>query len=153
MNLKLTIFFLSALTMSQFGLGLTGSSSAADGIKRIEIVFRENGEGTLNCDGLGKFPCLGQPGRGYPKDLTVGPADRELNHKSREFGVDMPFAIKIWGQKGIFIHEFPDSLKDNGGVPSAGCIHLGAGNAKKVFEWIDRPTRVTISYPWKDSKH
>jgi hypothetical protein len=116
--------------------------------KRIEISFKDDGEGTLKCVDLGEFSCLGQPGRGYPKDLTVSEKHKEDLHKSIEFGVDMPYAILIWGQKGIYIHEFPCSLKENKG-PSAGCIHLCPGAAKKVYDWITGKTRIIIKYPWK----
>jgi hypothetical protein len=101
----------------------------------------------MNCGGLGAFPCLGQPGRQYPTDFTVTPTDKSPEHWSEEFQVLMKWCVLIWGQKGIYIHEGPDNLKDNGG-PSAGCIHLGPGNAKRVYDWIDDRTRITISYPW-----
>jgi hypothetical protein len=115
--------------------------------KRIEIAFRSNGEGTLTCAGMGSYPCLGQPGRMYPIDLTVTTADKFEEHYSEEFQVLMKWCILIWGQKGIYIHEGPDNLHDNDG-PSAGCIHLGVGNARRVFDWLDERTRITISYPW-----
>jgi len=116
-------------------------------IGAINISFRSNGEGTMECVGLGKFKVLGQPGRKYPKDITVNETDKERLHKSKEFNVDMPFAIKIWGQLGIFIHEFPDNLRDNGG-PSAGCVHLSKKNAPKVFNYVAGRTRIKITYPW-----
>ncbi|MEW6126207.1 MAG: L,D-transpeptidase [Acidobacteriota bacterium] len=118
---------------------------------RITIKFSANGEGTMTCVGLGNFKVLGQPGRQYPKDITVDPnADptvKKTLHHSKEFNVDMPFAIRIWGQMGIFIHEFPDNLSENGG-PSAGCIHVGKPNSKRVFDYIVTRTRITIEYPW-----
>ena len=115
--------------------------------QRIDIAFAASGEGTLTCHGLGSYRCLGQPGRGYPKDLTVQAADKHGTHHSVEFGVDMPYSVLIWGQKGIYIHEFPCTLQGNGG-PSAGCIHLCPGDAKAVYDWITGATRVTIHYPW-----
>lgn len=115
--------------------------------QRISIQFGANGEGTMTCQGLGTFPCLGQAGRAYPNDLTINVSDKERVHRSAEFGVDMPFALRIWGQRGIYIHEFPCSLRTNNG-PSAGCIHLCAGDAEKVYEWVVGRTRVTIEYPW-----
>lgn len=118
---------------------------------RIKIDFSANGEGTLECVGLGTFNILGQPGRKYPKDIVVDPTidatEKEQNHKSVEFGVDMPWAIRIWGQKGIYIHEMPDNLSANGG-PSAGCVHVGPTNAKKVYDYVIGRTRITIKYPW-----
>lgn len=115
--------------------------------QRIEITFGANGEGTMNCHGLGNFRCLGQPGRGYPRDLMVQATDKHGTHHSAEFGVDMPFSILIWGQRGIYIHEFPCTLATNGG-PSAGCIHLCPGDAAKVYNWVAGPTRITIQYSW-----
>lgn len=118
---------------------------------RIKIKLRYNGEGELECVGLGSFKVLGQSGRRYPKDLTIDPTNdpsvKKRLHRSSEFNVNMPFAIRIWGQVGIFIHEFPDNLRDNGG-PSAGCIHVGRINAERVFNYIVTRTRITIDYPW-----
>jgi hypothetical protein len=120
--------------------------------KRIEIKFNENGEGTLIAHGLGEFPCLGKPGLSYPKDVTVTPKEKERLHISKEFdGAEMPFAIRIWGQRGIYIHEGDPTLAANGG-PSQGCIHLKKGDAQKVYDWVTGPTRVTIEYKWKAGK-
>jgi L,D-transpeptidase catalytic domain/NlpC/P60 family len=116
--------------------------------KSISVAFTANGEGKMACAGLGTFACLGRPGRQYPTDLTVTPADKSAEHWSTEFHVLMKFCILIWGQKGIYIHAGPDNLKDNGG-PSAGCIHVGLENARRVYEWLDEQTRITISYPWR----
>jgi hypothetical protein len=114
---------------------------------RINIEISSNGEGTLECVGLGKFKILGDPTKKYPTDITVDPlADagvKERVHQSREFNVAMPFAVRIWGQLGIYIHEFPDNLQDNGG-PSAGCIHVGKGNAEKVYNYVVTRTRIII---------
>jgi hypothetical protein len=115
--------------------------------KLIEITFNATGEGQMACRGLGTYPCLGQPGRQYPTDLTVTPADKSTEHWSDEFQVMMRWCILIWGQRGIYIHEGPDNLQDNGG-PSAGCIHLAPGNARRVYDWLDERTRITIAYPW-----
>lgn len=60
----------------------------------------------------------------------------------------MPWAVKIWGQKGIFIHEGPDTIARNDDEPSKGCIHLASPNAKDFYDWITGNTRVQISYPW-----
>lgn len=114
--------------------------------KRISIRFQAKGEGTLTADGR-TYACLGQPGRQYPGDLTVTPSDKSLEHWSDEFQVLMRYCVLIWGQRGIYIHEGPNNLADNVG-PSAGCIHLGKGDAKAVYDWIDERTRITIEYPW-----
>jgi len=117
-------------------------------MKRIEIIFKPNGEGVLIC-GAGTFPCLGNPTVIYPTDLTVDPAQpgvKENPHNSIEYSVPMYYAILIWGQRGIYIHKGPADLASNGG-PSAGCIHLDSG-AMRVYEYVDQKTRVVISYPW-----
>ncbi|UQE03426.1 L,D-transpeptidase [Bradyrhizobium japonicum] len=51
------------------------------------------------------------------------------------------------GQKGIFIHEGPNNLNDNGGE-SAGCIHLAPPDAENFYNWVTGRTRIQISYPW-----
>ena len=66
---------------------------------------------------------------------------------SNEFQVWMDFAVLIIGQQGIYIHEGPATIKDNGG-PSAGCVHLAAPHAKEFYDWVVGPTRVTLTYPW-----
>ena len=117
--------------------------------KRVTIEFNADGEGTLTFGGK-SVKCLGAPGVKYPKDITVTGVegvDKFPVWHSQEYGVDMPWAVKIWGQRGIFIHEMPDNLKENGG-PSAGCIHLSAKNAPRFYKWVDGRTRITISYPW-----
>lgn len=119
---------------------------ASQRAQQIQIHFERNGEGTLHCE-LGNFNCLGHPGRKYPKDITIWPHDKKGTHHSKEFNVDMPYAILIWGQRGIYIHEGPANLRENGG-PSAGCIHLGTGDASRVYNWVTGRTRIRISYPW-----
>lgn len=132
--------------MNQPSANLPAVGTAAT--KQIDIKFSANGEGTLLAHGLGTYLCLGQPGRKYPTDLTVFPADKEALHHSQEFhGALMPWSIRIWGQYGIYIHEGADRLADNGG-PSEGCIHLGEGNARTVYDWVDGRTRIRIAYPW-----
>jgi hypothetical protein len=64
--------------------------------RRIKIHFDANGNGKLECVGLGTFDCQAKPGLSYPKDVTVHDGDKEPVHHSIEFGVDMPFAIRIW---------------------------------------------------------
>ncbi|MGC2236677.1 MAG: L,D-transpeptidase [Pyrinomonadaceae bacterium] len=120
---------------------------------RINIRFSANGEGTLECVGLGTFRILGDPSKRYPTDITVDPTApkssiKERVHRSKEYNVDMPYAVKIWGQLGIYIHEFPDNLQENGGSPSKGCIHVGKGNAEQVYNYVVTRTRIRIKYPW-----
>lgn len=112
--------------------------------KRMRIDFQANGEGSLRADGLNTFPCLRQPRRKYPTDLTLYPEDKE--HCSQEFWGLMRWAIRIWGQVGICIHEGFHNLTENSG-PSGGCIHRGVGNARSLFGWVDTRTKIPISYP------
>lgn len=117
--------------------------------KNVSISFEPNGEGTLSF-GRRTVACLGSPQVSYVKDLTVKgemDVDKFRTKFSNEYQVDMDFAILIIGQRGIYIHEGPDTIAENGGV-SAGCIHLGPGNAKAFWDWVDGPTRIQISYPW-----
>lgn len=117
--------------------------------KRAAISFGPNGEGTLSYGGT-SVPCLGNTTVKYTKDLTVRGelnVDKFRRRFSNEFGVWMEFAILIMGARGIYIHEGPDTLAGNGGE-SAGCIHLGSGNAERFWNWVDGPTRITIEYPW-----
>lgn len=114
-----------------------------------QVAFANSGEGTLSFGGT-TFACLGRPGFKYTNDLTVkGEVDKDKFRRkySNEFQVWMDFAILIMGQKGIYIHEGPDNLEDNGG-PSAGCIHLAPGNAEEFYNWVSGRTRIQISYPW-----
>lgn len=126
---------------------------------QVKIEFSANGEGLLSY-GNKKIACLGKPNLSYPPDLAVQniegvqyQGDYKNAYKfqmwiSSEFNnAEMPWAVKIWGQKGIFIHEGPDTLADNGG-PSQGCIHLRSPNAKDFYDWITGQTRIQISYPW-----
>lgn len=117
---------------------------------RASISFRANGEGTLQYAGR-TVNCLGQKGERYPKDLSVQGSigiDKFERKFSNEYQVWMQWAILIIGLKGIYIHEGPDNIRDNGGSDSAGCIHLSEGNAKPFYDWVTGRTRITIDYPW-----
>jgi lipoprotein-anchoring transpeptidase ErfK/SrfK len=69
-----------------------------------------------------------------PTDLTITEADkkgtvhsRALNNSATGQPAEMPYAILIWRQKGIYIHEWPQ-------LPAShGCIHVLPGDAKKVY--------------------
>jgi hypothetical protein len=113
---------------------------------RAKITFGANAEGTLEYNGLTR-PCLGKSALPYPTDLTVNVTDKYRRRYSSEFQVWMDFAVLIWGQRGIFIHEGPATLGSNGGE-TAGCIHLAAPHAEEFFNWITGRTRIEISYPW-----
>lgn len=116
---------------------------------RAKISFQLNGEGTLKYAN-NNVSCLGKPGLKYPTDLTVQGVigvDKFKEKYSNEFNVIMPWAVLIWGQRGIYIHEMPDNLEENGG-PTAGCIHLSEENAKSFYNWLSGRTRITIDYQW-----
>ncbi|WP_407674736.1 L,D-transpeptidase [Paraliomyxa miuraensis] len=61
----------------------------------------------------------------------------------------MPYAILIWGQRGVYIHAWPGrpTISGNGG-PTAGCIHVSESDAPAIYGYVDARTRITISYPW-----
>ncbi|MET1257014.1 L,D-transpeptidase family protein [Aliikangiella maris] len=113
---------------------------------------------------IGAFRCLGKKGVRYPKDLTINPALPNVKRHpyfSQEYVCDYPgigqigvpcrmnYSILIWGQRGIYIHEWPGraTYVGNGGS-TAGCIHVEVGDAKKIYDWVDSKTRIVISYPW-----
>jgi hypothetical protein len=149
-GLKPGVTKLDALTLAKISFAPSMEVTVTG---RIKIKLGANGEGTLECVGLGTFKVLGEPGRDYPQDLTVTPGDKERLHISIEYdGIEMPWAIRIWGQKGIYIHEMPDNLADNDGQPSKGCIHLSKTNAPKAYDYVQTRTRVTIEAPWLKKK-
>jgi L,D-transpeptidase catalytic domain len=130
-------------------------------VKRIHITFNKLGEGQMDCKEFKTFRCLGKKGLKYPTDLMIDPARPNVKtnpYFSQEYvcdyaGVVLPckmnFSILIWGQRGIFIHEWPNPATyiGNGG-PTGGCIHLDIGNAKQVYDWVNQKTRITMDYPW-----
>jgi hypothetical protein len=131
---------------------------------QVKIAFKNNGEGSLTY-GAKTVPCLGKPGTMYPVDGIIeniegvqyegdwGHAYKFKIWRSREFPDEngnpfpMPWAVKLWGDKGIFVHEGPDNLNDNDG-PSSGCVHLAKPNAENFYNWITGRTRIQVSYPW-----
>lgn len=74
---------------------------------------------------------------------------KETNHWSRSYGVWMPYAMRIVG--GIFIHQNPVTtdgrtigVKALGNPASHGCIRVGPGNAKSVYNFARVGTPVWI---------
>jgi len=132
--------------------------------KRIDITFfNKLAEGSLSCVGLGSFRCLGMQGLKYPAEMTIDPATPGTKvhpYYSKTYSCPpndnargqciMNYAILIWGQQGVFIHEWPGgpTYAGNGNQSTHGCIHLAVGEAKKVFDWVDTRTRIVISRPW-----
>jgi len=62
----------------------------------------------------------------------------------------MNYAILIWGQQGVYIHEWATTptYAGNGNQSTHGCIHLARGDAKRVYDWVDTRTYITVSRPW-----
>lgn len=130
-------------------------------MKRIHIKFNNLGEGKMDCQGYREFNCLGRKGLKYPTDMTIDPANKgvkvnpyfsqqyECNYNGAMLPCRMNYSILLWGQRGIFIHEWPNPATFNGnGGPTGGCIHLEIGDAKRVYNWVNQKTRVTLDYPW-----
>lgn len=132
--------------------------------KRINIVFDKLGQGSLECVGFNTFRCLGKKGLRYPRDLTIDPEKKGAKkhpYFSQEYVCNYPgigevrvpcrmnYSVLIWGQRGIYIHEWPGkaTYAANGG-PTAGCIHVEQGDAKEIYDWVDDKTRVVIDYDW-----
>ena len=101
---------------------------------------RYNGIGTLKY-GNKIYDCWWDPDYNYPEDSTLD-GRKEKVHHSREYDVDMYWAVLWDGTDGIYFHE-ADSLSG-----SAGCIHLLEGDAEDfyysvkgrpriLFKWID----------------
>ena len=103
----------------------------------------QTGLGTLACSGLGTFECGGRPGFGYDSypDTTLSPSLKYRTRHSQEYNVDMQWAVLWIGQRGVYIHAWPNLSG------SAGCIHLNEDDAETFFNWVDQPTRLLFS--WK----
>ena len=132
---------------STFELVVGSLLSSTTATLRASLALKANGEGTLTYNG-GTVPCLGRPGMTYEKDITIRGVvgtDKFERRWSTEFGVWMDWAVLIHGVRGLFIHQGPDNLLDNGG-PSAGCIHLN--DAKAFYDWVSSPTRLLTTFPW-----
>jgi lipoprotein-anchoring transpeptidase ErfK/SrfK len=74
---------------------------------------------------------------------------KETRHWSTQFGVWMPWAMRVVG--GIFIHELPVTTDGRrlgasslGRPVSHGCIRVGVGAAERLFRWASVGTPVVI---------
>jgi hypothetical protein len=117
--------------------------------KRIQISLNSEGRGKLECLGLGEFDCLGKKDAPYKTDVTVTGnigVDKFPIRRSVEFNVDLNWVIIMDGNRGFWIHEGDVSRRS-----SAGCVNLVSEDAKKVYDWVDGRTRITITAPWLDS--
>jgi lipoprotein-anchoring transpeptidase ErfK/SrfK len=130
--------------------------------KQVQLRFNDLGEGVLDCKGFKRFRCLGKKGLRYPTDITINPrkpGTKSAPYYSRTYSCvpydnaagqcTMNYAVLIWGQQGVFIHEWPTpaTYAGNNG-PTHGCIHLDRGNARLFYDWVDGPTRLRIEYRW-----
>jgi L,D-transpeptidase catalytic domain len=117
--------------------------------KRIQISLNSEGRGQLECVGFGVFNCLGKKDAPYKTDVTVTgtvDVDKFPIRLSVEFNVDLNWVIVMDGNRGFWIHEGDISRRS-----SAGCVNLVSEDAKKVYDWVDGRTRITITAPWLDS--
>ena len=123
--------------------------------QRIDIKFDgldNKGHGKMTFEGK-TYDVVGKPGYQYPKDLTINASDKDHNYHSREFDVKLPYAVKLDGTEGIYLHEDVTSgMGDNSHGETHGCINLKKDDAKEVYDKINTRTRVTISSPWDDKK-
>lgn len=106
---------------------------------RINLkLSSEDGIGTLSFNGE-EYECGGNPDFDYPNDSTIS-GYKEYCHHSREYDVDMYYAVLWDGTYGTYFHE-ADSLSG-----SAGCIHLLEGDAKSFYDDITGKTRVVFEW-------
>ena len=112
-------------------------------VKRINITLSQTtGLGTLQCVGGSSYACGGMVGFAYPADTTVQVADKKGTVHSQEFNnAEMPYSVLWIGQRGVYIHEWPNLEM------SHGCIHLLSPNVASVYNWIDQATRIVLA--WK----
>jgi len=87
---------------------------------------------------------------GMPTPLgTFSVKKKEINHWSTSYGLWMPYSMNFYGP--YFIHELPywpsgyrEGENHLGIRVSHGCIRLGVGVAKYVFDWSELGTKVYI---------
>ncbi|MCG8652979.1 MAG: hypothetical protein MI861_24270 [Pirellulales bacterium] len=114
--------------------------------RQINIVLGANGEGTLSCQGLGEFPCLGNGETRYPANVTNQGTEGEEKFPelySNELDANIEQAILLGWEYGLFIHAGADNLQDNGG-PTSGNIQLAQPAAKQLYDWLDGPVQILI---------
>jgi lipoprotein-anchoring transpeptidase ErfK/SrfK len=90
----------------------------------------------------------GQPGMSTPLG-KFKITKKEINHWSATYGLYMPFALKFL--PGYYIHELPywpngyrEGTSHLGTRVSHGCIRLGIGPAKAVFDFAEVGTALVI---------
>lgn len=110
-----------------------------------------------NCLGVLTFngvsaPCLGKYGFPYPADNTIGVKCKGQGHNgsvhSKEFNCDLPWAVLLIGQRGVYLHEDVTSGDLSHGN-THGCINLLAADAQSVYKAITGNVRVLTKTSWK----
>jgi lipoprotein-anchoring transpeptidase ErfK/SrfK len=111
-------------------------------VKRINILLsRDTGIGTLQCVGGASYNCGGMVNFPYPEDSTINVSDKKGTVYSQEFnGAEMPYSILWIGQRGVYIHQWPNLEL------SHGCIHLVGQDAISVYNWVNDKTRIVFNW-------
>jgi D-alanyl-D-alanine carboxypeptidase len=115
-------------------------------LKTMELYMYEDGvlKDTLPIVGKGKTGSYWEtPGGEYKVNF------KEDNHFSSTGKVWMPYSLQFFGN--YFIHGWPyyPNGKETPAGFSGGCIRLKTEDAKKVFDWADNKTLISI---YSDSK-
>ncbi|MFA5934103.1 MAG: CapA family protein [Candidatus Paceibacterota bacterium] len=110
-------------------------------LETMKLYLYENGElqDTLPVIGKGKKGSYWETPGGEYKVLY-----KEENHFSSTGKVWMPYSMQFFGN--YFIHGwpyYPDGTNVSAGF-SGGCIRLSTSDTKKVYEWSDTKTLVSI---------
>lgn len=126
------------------------SSPASGGEKVIEILISSQRLRAWHGDDLVLQTAVstGKPGYETPRG-RFSVLSKERRHWSTQYHVWMPYAMRV--VRGIFIHEVPvrpDGVQygaaELGRPVSAGCIRVGVGSAKRLYDWARVGTTVLI---------
>ena len=101
---------------------------------------QDDGIGTLSFNGT-EYECGGDPDFDYPSDSTIS-GYKEFCHHSREYDVDMYYAVLWDGTYGTYFHQASELSG------SAGCIHLLEGDAESFYNDVNGKARVL--FEWTD---
>ncbi len=119
--------------------------------KRIEVnVKTQKLQYFLGDVNMGEYPVsTGKASTPTPKGSFVI-KNKSLRPKSQTYGLWMPYWLGL-SVAGVGIHELPEwgkGIKEGAGhlgTPvSHGCIRLGVGPAKKMYEWAEVGTEVKV---------
>ena len=115
--------------------------------RQISIALTTTGAGTITCEGLGDFPCLGNSETLYPASVVNNGVEGEEKFPalySNELDTNIEQAILLGWEHGLFIHAGADNAEENGG-PTGGNIQVADDNAKQIYDWMNGPTSISIS--------